>query len=408
MGSIVLKRLSLASALLVSACADPAPELSGLERPDFERPEPELPAPPLPVKPGSDYLCVETEEPEQLCSANVSLLDAQVEFIATSLNIPPLEECVPTLWAEDVSAECGKSKGCYRDGVIRSTWQTMAHEIVHAMVDSAGFSGSVFMWEGLAEALSGKVMRFRGMELEEVLAIGEAEGGLSGRDYESAGHMLAWMLDEVGPEIVLAIYERLERDMELAEVVSVFEEISGTPFAALAQRYAAAQSIVYAGKGPFSCGAVSRELPWRGAKIAAEVDFSCGSGEDFRRLDLGRELGHSEELWRPYKLDLAAGEVRFTLDHPGTSYAVIEACLLEDTDEALLPEPPEPVLRSWEHGRGYGFFTWPRVPDDLSVVGGVVVDLPAGLYTFWIGWIRDPEPTLLVHPQRSFLIERQP
>lgn len=80
-------------------------------------------------------------------------------------------------------------------------------------------------------------------------------------------------------------------------------------------------------------------------------------------------------------------------------------CISEDTDEELLPTPPEPVLPSWGARRRGGFFKWWEVPRALGIPEGIVLDLPAGTYTFWIGWVEDPAPNIQISPRQSFLIE---
>lgn len=367
-------------------------------------PEPELGSEPEPSRAdsGSSYLCLETVVEGALCPANAAILDAQVEFIAAYLGLPLPDECVPTLWAEDVSAECGPHKGCYREGRIWSSWQTMSHEIVHAMVDNAGLGGSVFMWEGLAEALSGKVLRSRGLGLAAILEVGQG-GSLSGAEYESAGHLLSWMLGELGPETVIAIYERLHRDMTTAEVIAVFEELSGEPFASLEEAYGGARSTIYAGRGPFACGAAATPLRFQGDVAEDEAYFSCRSEAPFRRLD----LGHAEELWRPYLLEHSGGALQIELGAPLSAHGLVQACLVEDTEESRLPEPPSPVLRSWGRSRGHVFFGWREPPEELAVPGGLRFELPAGTYTFWFGQVRELAQGKAADPRQSFSITRR-
>ncbi|HFE47287.1 MAG TPA: hypothetical protein ENJ18_17665 [Nannocystis exedens] len=365
---------------------------------------------PFEVVETSNYLCLGAAVSGAFCDANVAILDEQVEFVASFLDIPTPEQCIPTLWTEDPEdlAECGgkNSGGCYEGGIIRSGWTFLPHELVHAVGGRAGFDGPSFIREGLAEALSGRAFRSNGLGAEEIIERG-TKVGLSAGDYESVGHFTAWMIDYFGRELVVQLYSRLDRDVDKDEAIDVIEDTFGLPFSSLAAAYADALGTIYAGKGPFSCGATAAELSWDGNRTVEEVEFSCESGEDFRRLDLGQYAGYTEELWRPYRADLSGGEYQFKFwRNELYAYAILEACLTEDTEEEFLPTPPAPVLTSWGGLHPFGFFMWHELPSAIIEPGGVILDLPAGIYTLWVGWVKDPEPTIVVTTRQSFSIEQ--
>lgn len=381
--------LGLCSALALSACAAPTPET------------------PIPfeVDEMSEYLCLGADVPDSFCDANVQLLDAQVEFIASYLALPTPEQCIPALWAENTEI-CGLYNGCYTGEVVYSRWMSMPHELVHAVVGAAGLEAPLFIEEGLAEALSGIHLRSRGVEAEAIIEAGTGEGSLNSQEYESAGHFVAWMLARFGVESVVELYSRLDPDMGKDETISTIEALFDLPFSSLAQEYALAQGITYAGKGPFSCGASVGELSWDGKRTVGEIEFACDSGEDYRRRDLAHVLGHTEELWRGHRVTLPAGKYLFQLGKTGEyHYGILEMCLFEDTEEAFLPTPPQPVLPSWGSRRGGGFFKWLELPSALAAPGGIELELPAGTYILWIGWVEDPEPNIQILPTQSYAIE---
>ena len=360
---------------------------------------------PFEVEEMSSYLCLGADAPDSFCEANVEIMDAQVEFITTVLDLPIPEQCIPTFWTEDFEL-CGGRSGCYRQDTIYSSWLGMPHEIVHAVVAEAGLRAPLFMREGLAEALSGKALFSRDIGAEAIIEL-EIVGADIGRpEYESSGHFVAWMMDRFGADRVVELYDRLDPESGKDEMISTIEELMGLPFSSFTEEYELAQRIVYAGKGPFSCGASTSELPWDGQRTVAEVVSSCDSGEDYRRRDIGEILGHNQELWRGHRLSLSEGEYLVQLSRTGQyGYAILEMCLSEDTDEDLLPTPPAPVLPAWGPLRDIGFFPWWEKPTALAVPGGLALDLPAGTYTLWIGWIENPEPNIQLSPRQSFSIE---
>ncbi|MEZ4382785.1 MAG: hypothetical protein R3A79_15725 [Nannocystaceae bacterium] len=221
----------------------------------------------------------------------------------------------------------------------------MPHEIVHAIADDAGLYGPLFIKEGLAEALSGKVLRSNGASLGSIIEFGTSSGSLSYSEYESAGHLTAWMIDFFGTEGVVEIYERLDVGMSKGEAIAVIEDFSGMSVSVLESEYAGATGIVYAGKGPFSCGAAAQDLLWEDMRAVGEAASSCDSGVDFRRMDLLQYFGHTEELWRGYRASLEAGRYRIELGTTSNAYAILEACLREDIETDLLPNPPSLYFR---------------------------------------------------------------
>jgi len=78
------------------------------------------PQTPIDADHSSPYLCLATESKETICRANLALLDAQVDYVASMLGVAPPDECIATLWTEEAAAECGPYKGCYKGGIIYS------------------------------------------------------------------------------------------------------------------------------------------------------------------------------------------------------------------------------------------------------------------------------------------------
>lgn len=140
-----------------------------------------------------DAAIVSTDQP--LCRGDIVEIEQAIMHAREILDVAPSDLIPIHIYDRyaDVDASCPSgASGCYSEGEVHSLWQSVEHEIVHA-VDAPLGSVPLFWNEGIAEAISGRTSR-GATDIASNLEITES-GEL---DYRSAGHFVRWLLEVHG------------------------------------------------------------------------------------------------------------------------------------------------------------------------------------------------------------------
>ncbi|MEM9463600.1 MAG: hypothetical protein AAGF11_56200 [Myxococcota bacterium] len=142
---------------------------------------------------------VSSDEP--LCGGDILRIEQAIAHAEEILDVSvrePIPVAVYDRFADYEASIAGRcrsgSTGCFVDGEVRTMWQSLEHEIVHAVARPAGFP-AVFWDEGIAEALSNRNERgMTSVESNVDLPYRELP------EYRTAGHFVRWLLEEHGED----------------------------------------------------------------------------------------------------------------------------------------------------------------------------------------------------------------
>ncbi|MEM9454555.1 MAG: hypothetical protein AAGF11_10275 [Myxococcota bacterium] len=142
---------------------------------------------------------VNSDEP--LCGGDIHRIEQAFAHIQDVLDVS-VHEPIPVFvydrisdYERSIEGRCRSgSSGCFSNGEVHTLWQSLEHELVHAVARPAGFP-AVFWDEGIAEALSDRNERG---EADIMSSLELPPGELP--SYRTAGHFVRWLLEEYGPE----------------------------------------------------------------------------------------------------------------------------------------------------------------------------------------------------------------
>lgn len=154
-----------------------------------------------------DRAIVSFERP--LCAGDIAWITRTLDHIELELDAS-VESPIPVfMWSRyvHVAERCGEGPaGCYTNGEIHGLWQSLEHELVHAVDAPLGTLEP--LWdEGIAEAISGRTR-------DGEASIGSLVGLESYRDvdYGTAGHFMRWLREENGLEGVRSLARQVPFD----------------------------------------------------------------------------------------------------------------------------------------------------------------------------------------------------
>ncbi len=351
--------LVAASFLSVQGCQDPVEQV-----------------PALPIQYQTEHLDIGTDFTLPVCAGNLRLLDEQVEFVEQYLNVE-IEAPIRVSWyysSMDLEGCENPVAGCWNGYDVRSNWEALNHELVHAVVGSSwNVAASPMFSEGLAVALEGEDLKSSKSNLEFTLA----QEDLSTTNYETSGHFIRWLIEVYGISKFESAYSKADRGTSVEKIqVRALESTYGMSVDDLFAQYKDESPEYYRGLGPFSCG--SNPLPWDGARWEHSFDLDCS--EDHT---LGRYGNLSTgEIWRRASVEIPS-EGLYTIRVFGGAATLVH-CLNEDTNTVV--DPGEHVRKSWDDGRGHGLFPWGGWEDALYEPGVEwFVSLTPGYYVVWVG-----------------------
>jgi hypothetical protein len=156
----------------------------------------------------------------RLCQADILRIERAVVHAEDVLAPPIVEPIRVYLYDHGLTRCISGAAGCFIDGEIHTLWQSIDHEIVHAVAQPLGRPSS-FWSEGMAEAISNRTQR-GSTDVEVNLEL--TPGNM---DYHTAGHFVRWLMEEHGEEGIrrLAEGESLSRafDISLSEAIADYE-----------------------------------------------------------------------------------------------------------------------------------------------------------------------------------------
>ncbi len=209
------------------------------------------PLPPLEYE--TEHLQLATDFSAPVCAGTLRQLESSTSRIVNALSSSPADDAFVVYWLEDDLLEfCDDdASGCYYPGtrVMFAKGQSIAHELVHAVIDSPG--EVFFVEEGLAELMNGEGVRYDPARLTGELA---SQLRLSRRaydhgqlDYPQAAHFLHWVQRSEGNDALRRLAATLSSGGGDDEISDQLEAIHGASLSAIEHRYAAEAPRTYAG-----------------------------------------------------------------------------------------------------------------------------------------------------------------
>jgi hypothetical protein len=266
------------------------------------------------------------------CAGTLPYMDRYVELAAEVVGVELEQPLVYVQGSDEAESFCEDegTLGCtFRDSVYARV-APQEHELVHGVRASQGFS-HLFFEEGTAEAFGDDAampMRVAAHgDLLEALGSASGERGLPTRWYPRAGHFVAFLHEEYGPEVTTALLQQTNAYSSAAQAIAVIEETTGVPFDELRQDYELEPSCEQAQyRYPmFAC-----EQP---VDLRARCDETVTLAEHIRIAcdDPGTIGPRNGEIWTYLALEVEQdGEYLVTAFDPTTSFSplAIKECAL--------------------------------------------------------------------------------
>lgn len=254
----------------------------------------------------TDRLQLATDFDAPVCAATLARLDEAADRIAASLASPATrDDPYRVYWLQNtLSDQCAEdTSGCFYPGtrVVFAQAPSLAHEMVHATIDSPG--QAFFIEEGLAELYSGRGVRHDPRtlsgRLDSLLRLSRDAYGHGGLSYPQASHFAYWLEDAKGPAAIEQLGAALSNGTGDAGLARQLDELFGTSIHAIEQRYAAEAPHTYP-------GAYDDSVPYRELgdhALWAGVDLRCDDPDVYGPLPDG-----SPGMFRTF--ELRVGESR--------------------------------------------------------------------------------------------------
>ena len=195
---------------------------------------PDLP----PLEWEGDRIMFGTTLVEEVCVGTLESFDATVESIEADLGLEPSNDKIAIYLLEDDKIEelCGPPLvACVKGGKVHSSssgLDSMHHELVHARLIQQGILGKPMFDEGIASALD----KGGGCLASEACAAADLEALLSATTpqdlwefdgYTAGADLVHGMLEDHGPEAVLAFMSELNRETAPDEIRALYLEHFG-------------------------------------------------------------------------------------------------------------------------------------------------------------------------------------
>ncbi|MEX1362304.1 MAG: hypothetical protein AB1Z98_04215 [Nannocystaceae bacterium] len=272
---------------------------------------------PLPeIEYETDNLRLATDFDAPVCAGTLRMLDRAAGRISASLDPADAGERYVVFWLEhELPDQCDDdATGCFYPGtrVVFAHGESIAHELVHATLDSPG--ESFFVEEGLAELFGGTPVRYDSSRLRGKLASQLAlsrraydHGALS---YSQAAHFAHWLRDAEGAGAVLRLGAGLSRGGR--SVRDDLQSIFGTSLRGIEQSYEREAPRLYRGLYDDDLETLRLE----GQSQWLELSLGCDDDDV-----IGPLHGAEEGMARVLRLEVPVGRTtRLRMDGPPGSW----------------------------------------------------------------------------------------
>ncbi len=178
----------------------------------------------------------------ELCAGTLPYMDRYVELVAEATGVEIEHPLIYVHGSEEAETLCDDETklGCAFPGGLYARVAPQEHELVHGVRAAYGFSHPFFE-EGTAEAFGDDArmpMRVPAHgDLLEGIESATWGRGLPIEWYPRAGHFVAYIHEQYGFEVTMALLEETDRQSSAAQSIAVVEETTGVPFEKLRQSY---------------------------------------------------------------------------------------------------------------------------------------------------------------------------
>ena len=293
-------------------------------------------------------------------------MDEQVEFVAQLLE-QELNDPFSVFWYEwytDIEACPESAMACANNnGDVFTNWDSMAHELVHAVANELNPHAPPVFAEGLAVVLEGTTLPNLGSPTPDVTV----HETLSSLSYVRVGHFTRWLVDTYGIDALLTAYEAARWSNDLAKRQDeAFKLAYGKGWNELLEEHERDAPDYFRGLGPFEICATDDVLPWDGNRWEHTVVVDCASDSTIARLGNINE----PEMWRRVAVEIPkTGWYRFEFSSEFAAVAAqINACMASDSAmEAELPVLDDWTVETvWGDRRTLGLFGWVGWPAEFG------------------------------------------
>lgn len=156
-----------------------------------------------PIRYETQKALIGTDFDDPVCPHQLEAIDRQIRFVEDMLDAPSDEKLEIYVFAEGPNDCAGFGCFYHEQGIIKTTWPAIDHEVVHAVEARFTQAPRVFWSEGIAEALetSGTHEGWSTV-LENV-----SEQDRHQLDYGTAGHFVRWLLETRDPRLIKPVLE---------------------------------------------------------------------------------------------------------------------------------------------------------------------------------------------------------
>ena len=199
----------------------------------------------------TDRLEIAPEFSHPICAGTLDSLDAHVKDVERSLMGTVTRDPLRIYWMTDgIAGFCRDgSSGCFFPGtrVLFAHGPSIAHEVVHAVLDSGG--ETYFVEEGMAEVFSGSGVFFdataREGSLSDGLALSRSDYRNGALDYASAAHFVRWVQTAKGFPGMLRLAKDVGDDANGARLRRTIEDMFETSLDQVEVQYRESAPRVY-------------------------------------------------------------------------------------------------------------------------------------------------------------------
>jgi len=222
-----------------------------------------------PIRYETDKALIGTDFDDPVCEHQLAAIDEHIRFVEDMLDAPSDEKIEIYVYANGPGDCIGL--GCYyhEEGIIKTTWPAIDHEVVHAVEARFTDEPRVFWSEGVAEALEmngtheGASSVLDNIDQQDRRAL----------DYATAGHFVRWLMETQDPSLIRPLLEG-----------SAVDSVYGSSMEQLAEDYETQHPYAYPPWFPCDYPPLSSPEPeyWT-EEIAISCDHPEGTaGENFR------------------------------------------------------------------------------------------------------------------------------